>query len=140
MAIEAVGVWFYAVETKRYLYLMRSDEKHRGMWSLPGGKQEKNESLLESLMRECREEMGIWPHFLQLTPLERFTTPSNNFTYHTFFAAISSEFVPKLNHEHLGYTWVNRGIIPRPLHPGLKSTLQYREIKTKIKSLERFFD
>lgn len=134
--IQAVGVWFYAVSTQRYLYLMRSDEKHHGMWSLPGGKQELGETLLDSLMRECQEEIGFWPECLQLIPLEKFTTPDNNFTYHTFFAAVVSEFTPMLNSEHIGYSWVVSGVLPRPLHPGLRNTIRYREIKHKIHQLE----
>lgn len=118
---------------------MRSDDKHHGMWSLPGGKQEIGESLLESLMRECTEEMGYWPECLQLTPLEKFTAPNSHFTYHTFFAAVADEFTPTLNCEHIGYAWVDSSVIPRPLHPGLRSTLRYREIKHKIVSLEQSF-
>lgn len=137
--IQAVGVWFYSVSTKRYLYLMRGDDKHRGMWSLPGGKQEDNETLLESLTRECQEEIGMWPECIQLIPLEKFTTNNNFFTYHTFFAAITDEFMINLNNEHIGYSWINAGTIPKPLHPGLFSTLGHTEIKHKIKKLEKYF-
>lgn len=137
--IEAVGAWFYAVDTRRYLYLMRSNEKHRGTWSLPGGKQEKGETLLESLIRECREEMNHWPECLQLTPLEKFTATNNCFTYHTFFAAVQSEFCPVLNDEHIGWAWITSGVLPKPLHPGLYSTLQHTEIKQKIRKLEKCF-
>lgn len=136
--IEAVGAWFYAVDTKRYLYLMRNNEKHRGMWSLPGGKQEHNETLLESLIRECREEMAYWPECLQLTPLEKFTANNKHFTYHTFFAAIPHEFVPTLNNEHTGWAWIGRGNLPSPLHPGLRSTMNHKEIRDKIQVLESF--
>ena len=137
MPIEAVGVWFYAVNTKRYLYLMRSDEKHRGMWSLPGGKCESGEVLLDTLKRECQEEMGVWPECHRLIPLEKFTSPNNRFIYHTFFATISEEFVPTLNSEHIGWAWINSGQLPRPLHPGFGSMMRYREIKNKISLLER---
>ena len=109
------------------------------MWSLPGGKQEDGESLFESLTRECQEEIGFWPVCLQLTPLEKFTTPSSHFTYHTFFAAVVSEFIPRLNREHIGYAWVDSGILPKPLHPGLRSTVRYKEIRHKLSKLESSF-
>lgn len=118
---------------------MRNDEKHRGMWSLPGGKQEVGETLLDSLTRECSEEIGRWPECIQLIPLEKFTTSDDFFTYHTFFAAVSEEFTPQLNEEHIGYAWVTSGVLPKPLHPGLRNTVKYREIKHKILKLETTF-
>jgi ADP-ribose pyrophosphatase YjhB (NUDIX family) len=36
-SVSAVGVWFYAIDTGRYLYLMRDDSKHPDTWGLPGG-------------------------------------------------------------------------------------------------------
>ena len=47
----AVGVWFYAQDTQRYLYLMRNDSKYPNTWGLPGGKCEAGETLLETIER-----------------------------------------------------------------------------------------
>lgn len=137
--IEAVGAWFYAVNTKRYLYLIRNNDKHHGTWSLPGGKQESGETLLESLIRECREEMNHWPECLLLTPLEQFTASRGRFVYHMFFAAVAHEFIPELNEEHFGWAWIKSGEYPRPLHPGLWSTFKHREVREKIQILESSF-
>jgi len=52
--INAVGVWFYAVNTQRYLYLLRNDIKNPGSWGLPGGKVESNETLMDGIVRECQ--------------------------------------------------------------------------------------
>ena len=52
---SAVGVWFYSVDTQRYLYLMRNDPKHPGAWGLPGGKIESGETLRDAMIRECHE-------------------------------------------------------------------------------------
>ena len=134
--IQAVGAWFYCVNTRRYLFLMRSDFKFRGKWSLPGGKIEMDETLLDSLKRECYEEMGFWPDCNQIIPLERFTSENKRFIYNTFFIPVEEEFVPKLNSEHIGWAWVASGSWPKPLHPGLWSTMSFREIQSKIKSLE----
>ena len=101
--VTAVGVWFYAVTTKRYLYLLRNDKKYAGTWGLPGGKVEKNETLLEALVRECHEELSCWPEPIKLAPIEQFVSDDQRFIYHTFLSVIGQEFVPVLNHEHVGY-------------------------------------
>ena len=96
--VNAVGVWFYAVDTGRYLYLMRNDVKHPGAWGLPGGRIESGETLLQAIKRECTEELGAMPDYLRLIPLEKFTTVDGVFAYHTFFCNVVKEFVPVLNH------------------------------------------
>lgn len=134
--VKAVGVWFYSSTTNRYLYLLRNDHKHPGSWGLPGGKIESNESLLAGLERECQEEMGMMPNFTQLVPIEKFTNIDSTFEYHTFWCRLESEFVPVLNHEHIGYAWVESGSWPRPLHPGLWNTVNIDAVQQKIAQVE----
>lgn len=134
--VKAVGVWFYSSTTNRYLYLLRNDHKHPGSWGLPGGKIESNESLLAGLERECHEEMGMMPAFTQLVPIEKFTNADSTFEYHTFWCRLESEFVPVLNHEHIGYAWVESGSWPRPLHPGLWNTVNIDAVQQKIAQVE----
>ena len=135
--MNAVGVWFYAVDTQRYLYLMRHDVKHPGSWGLPGGKCETGESLLESIQRECREEIGSWPDVIQLIPLEQFTSQDGAFCYHTFFCPVPQEFRPVLNSEHLGYAWIDSVTWPRPMHPGLWNTVNFSVVKHKIEVIRQ---
>jgi 8-oxo-dGTP pyrophosphatase MutT (NUDIX family) len=137
--ITALGVWFFTAKTNRYLYLLRNDEKHPQSWGLPGGKVDENETLLETIERECTEEMGFMPKYTKMVPIEHFTSPNNQFCYHTFFCLIDDEFIPKLNHEHTGYSWIDRGIIPKPLHPGLWATLNVDDIYGKIKTIETLY-
>jgi 8-oxo-dGTP pyrophosphatase MutT (NUDIX family) len=131
-SVNAVGVWFYCVDTDRYLYLMRHDRRNPGTWGLPGGKVESGESLLATMARECQEELGFMPEFNHLVPLEKFTSPDGNFSYHTFFASVEHEFVPVLNEEHVGYAWINSGSWPRPMHPGLWNTVNFDVVREKI--------
>jgi ADP-ribose pyrophosphatase YjhB (NUDIX family) len=137
--VKAVGVLFYSIKTDRHLFLMRNDNKYRGCWGLPGGKIEKGELLLEAIERECIEEMGIMPDYLKLVPIEKFTSAGNHFCFHTFYCIINDEFVPELNHEHIGYAWVNSGVVPKPLHPGFWATLKLDDILTRIQTIKELY-
>lgn len=136
-AIKAVGVWFLALGTGRYLYLLRNDSKHPGTWGLPGGKIENNETLLGGMERECVEELGSFPEYKQMMPLEKFTSADGVFEYYTWVCVVESEFIPVLNDEHLGYAWLDRGHWPKPMHPGLWSTVNLESIKHKISTIEQ---
>jgi len=135
--INAVGIWFYSIDTQRYLYLMRNDPKHPNHWGLPGGKVEEGETLIDSIIRECTEELGSMPEYLRLAPLEKFTTADLGFSYHTFFCSVPTEFIPKLNDEHTGWSWIASGTWPKPMHPGLWSTVNFEAVKYKIKTMEQ---
>lgn len=135
--VNAVGVWFYAIDTGRYLYLMRNDPKHPDTWGLPGGRMELNETIIQTIQRECEEELGIMPNYLRLVPLEKFTSADSKFSYHTFFCSVQQEFVPVLNREHQGYAWIVSGTWPKPMHPGLWSTVNFDAVQNKILAVEK---
>lgn len=91
----SAGIFFYCNSTKRFLYLLRNDKNYT--WSIPGGKIERDEALLEGLRRECVEEMQF-SAITKLIPIQKFV--NGTFTYHTFFCAVENEFIPVLNNEH----------------------------------------
>lgn len=128
---NSVGILFCALNTNRHLFLLRNDKKIN-TWGLPGGKVERGESLKEALQRECIEEIQFWNNGLKLFPIEQFTSEDKRFIYHTFYSFVDNEFIPILNHEHLGYCWIDSNIYPRPLHRGLFNTLNYKIIQQKI--------
>lgn len=136
-SVSAVGIWFYAVDTGRYLYLMRNDPKHPANWGLPGGRIESGETLMQAMIRECTEELGAMPQYVRLIPLEKFTTADAGFAYHTFFCSVATEFAPVLNDEHIGWAWINSGTWPRPMHPGLWSTINFEAVQNKILAVEQ---
>jgi 8-oxo-dGTP pyrophosphatase MutT (NUDIX family) len=134
--VENVGTFTYCTSTHRYLFLLRNQGKFANTWGLVGGRIEKNESLIESLLREILEEMGGIIKDPKLIPIEKFTSDNGRFTYHTFITPVENEFVPILNNEHRGYCWVNLEDHPRPLHPGVWRTINYTAIISKIKTVE----
>lgn len=134
--VRAVGVWFRSANTSRCLYLLRNDPKHPGAWGLPGGKIESGETLLGGMERECTEELGFFPVYHRLMPLEKFTSADGQFEYNTWICLVRDEFVPILNHEHLGYAWITAGVWPRPMHPGLWNTVNIEAIQKKIETVE----
>ena len=137
--MKAVGVWFRSKSTGRYLYLIRNDNKNPGAWGLPGGKIETGETLLGGMERECTEELGSFPVYERLIPLEKFTSADGAFEYHTWVCVVASEFTPVLNHEHLGWAWIDAGTWPRPMHPGLWNTINIDAVQQKIMLVEQDF-
>lgn len=131
----SAGVFFYAKRTDRFLYLLRTDSKNPVNWGIPGGKIEDDETLLAGVIRECEEEIGSFPVNSKLIPIQKFV--NHNFVYHTFFSEVESEFTPQLNDEHCGYAWVGEGQYPKPLHPGLFSTVNMDIVQEKLMSLTK---
>jgi len=135
-ALIAVGVWFYSIATQRYLYLLRNDARHPDSWGLPGGKIEAGETLIDAMTRECVEELGSMPEYLRLVPIEKFTSADSGFVYHTFFCSVADEFSVVLNDEHIGWAWIASGTWPRPMHPGLWSTVNFDAVRNKMITIE----
>lgn len=133
MKNNSAGVFFYAANTNRFLYLLRNDPKNIGNWGIPGGKIEEGETLLEGVKRECIEELNFFPTNAKLIPIQKFV--NKTFTYHTFFCKVSKEFVPTLNEEHCGYSWIDTEHYPKPLHPGLFNTVNFDVVQNKLKEL-----
>ena len=129
------GALFYAINTKRFLLLQRTDFKTRGMWGLVGGRARYTESAFEGLKREIVEEVGKTSTFKKIIPLEMFTSNDQKFYFNTFVIAIENEFIPKLNKEHSGYCWCNFECWPKNLHAGLRNTLNNKAIKGKLQTI-----
>ena len=129
------GALFYAISTKRFLLLQRTDFKTRGMWGLVGGRARYTESAFEGLKREIVEEVGETSTFKKIIPLEMFTSNDQKFYFNTFVIAIENEFIPILNKEHSGYAWCNFEYWPKNLHAGLRNTLNNKAIKGKLQTI-----
>ena len=73
----SAGVFFYAKNTQRFLYLLRTDNKNPGNWGIPGGKIENGETLLVGIERECIEEIRYFPKNAKLVPIQKFVNNKN---------------------------------------------------------------
>ena len=129
------GALFYAINTKRFLLLQRTDFKTRGMWGLVGGRARYTESAFEGLKSEIVEEVGKTSTFKKIIPLEMFTSNDQKFYFNTFVIAIENEFIPILNKEHSGYCWTAFECWPKNLHAGLRNTLNNKAIKGKLQTI-----
>lgn len=133
---EGVGTLVYARSTNRYLFLLRNKSKTAGHWGIVGGKIDAGETVIQALVREIQEEIGVDFTKKKFIPLETFTADDGKFAYYTFVVNCEHEFVPILNDEHRGYCWVGINDYPKPLHPGLWRSFNFDIIKRKIKTLE----
>ena len=133
--IVCSGALFYSLESKRFLLLHRTQSKQKNVWGLVGGTNGKNESPWPALQREIQEEIGSAPDIKKTIPLETFVSTDSKFQFHTYLCVIENEFIPKLNDEHDGYAWVSFGKWPKPLHLGLRNTLQNKTNQTKLKTV-----
>ena len=130
------GALFYTLDTNRFLFLHRAQGKRKDVWGLVGGTNEGIETPWEGLKREITEELWFLPEIRKILPLESFISSDSKFFFHTYLCVVKEEFVPKLNKEHNGYAWCSFTKWPKPLHHGLRNTLQS---KINLNKLETVF-
>lgn len=137
--IVCSGALFYALDTKRFLFIHRTQGRHKNLWGLVGGTNEGSETPWQGLQREIQEEIGT-VDIVKTMPLESFVSNDDHFQFHTYLTLVSHEFIPVLNHEHNGYAWVSFGKWPKPLHQGLRNTLQNKTIQNKLQTVLKVID
>lgn len=135
-SVVCSGGLFLAKDTKRFLFLLRTQGKTAGTWGLVGGKKEPTDQTpYDTLIREINEEVGKTPTIKKVIPLELFTSNDQLFQYNTYVLLVDKEFLPELNQEHSGFAWCELGSWPKPLHRGVRISLNNRIIKTKLEIL-----
>jgi|TARA_B100000959_G_scaffold38384_1_gene37293 hypothetical protein len=132
--IIGCGALFYTLDTQRFLLLHRTQSKQNHVWGLVGGTTTTDSNAWEGLKREIKEEIGD-QKIVKTIPMETFISNDENFLYHTYLCLVKNEFIPKLNNEHDGYSWVSFGRWPKPLHQGLRKTLQNKTNQTKLETV-----
>lgn len=139
--IVCSGGLFLARDTKRFLFLLRTQGKTAGTWGFVGGKKEPSDTTpFETLKREIEEEIGKVEQIKKTVPLELFKSSDDHFQYNTYVVIVEKEFQPQLNNEHSGYAWVTFENWPKPLHQAVKNSLNNRVIKAKLELLLELLD
>jgi 8-oxo-dGTP pyrophosphatase MutT (NUDIX family) len=127
------GGLFLSADTKRFLFLQRTQLKTEGLWGFVGGKKEPTDiTPFSTLEREIGEEIGKINEIRKIIPLEFFESSDQKFQYNTYVLLIDKEFVPSLNNEHSGYAWCSFNQWPKPLHQAVKNSLNNKVIKAKL--------
>lgn len=85
-----VLILLYPRGERLHIVLTRRTEtvrSHKGQISLPGGKREGSESLIETALRETYEEVGVSPEGTEVIgQLSELYTPPSNYCIHPFIA------------------------------------------------------
>ena len=106
---EVVGC-FLEYEGK-FLALHRQNHKPEGdKWCLPSGKIDAEESRIEAMLREIREEtqLKLKEKDLQYNRTLYVRYPTHDFTHHIFQSKISNPRIIRINQkEHKGYAWIS---------------------------------
>lgn len=137
--IKAAGAIFLSKKTKRVLLNFRSKHVSKGAtFGFWGGKLEHNESTLDGLTREIKEECGYLPDYKNIYPLDVYISKDTEFQYFSFLIVVDKEFIPKLNNESDGYLWCNLASFPRQLHVGAKVILENQSFVSNILRISEY--
>lgn len=109
--------------------IKRTNKPFKNQWSLPGGKFEENETLIESAKREIKEELGFTPNKLNLLTFFEFQEPCRAiiFAYQTQY---NGNIISNLK-EVYSYAWVNMENIDsfEPFPPNRRTVIEYLKEK-----------
>jgi len=104
-----VAVKAFIVRDKKLLLLKRAEEdvQSPGMWEIPGGRLELGEDPILGLIREIREETGLYVRpSVPLTVRHFVRSDGQTVTMIVFFCGVSGGDTTKLSEEHSVFEWV----------------------------------
>lgn len=130
--ITASGIFFVTPDGLALFLKRGNGGDHPGEWCFPGGKQEENETIEETAIRETFEEAGVAPPEAELRfhtrgiaraesplpPEGAGDAPSEDVDFTTFLCRVESPFPVEICEESTGFAWASIHAPPEPLHPG----------------------
>ncbi len=134
MLYKAAGCLIYSVSTERFCLQLRKNKKaNTNSWGTWGGQLEQNEKPMDGMLREIQEELS---RDIQISKIIHLNTYRNkDFSYTNYIMLVRNEFIPTLNSESDGYSWVNIHSIPTGLHHGTKRLFETAKIRKKIEKI-----
>lgn len=109
--IKTKGVSTTVVQNNQILLLCRKSKRFNGLWMPVGGKREQDETAIQTVLREIKEEIGVSAQDIQsLYNTDRcYTTYSAKddtlYVYPTFFIILKGNINININEEHSEYKW-----------------------------------
>ncbi|MGH2732251.1 MAG: NUDIX hydrolase, partial [Actinomycetota bacterium] len=122
----AVGVGAVAVRDRAILLIERGQPPSKGLWSLPGGRVECGETMVEALRREVEEETGLKIEVGAIAGVVERIYPEEGFHYVIvdYFATVVSGTL-RAGGEVTGARWAPLEEMGQlPLVPGLLEALE----------------
>jgi 8-oxo-dGTP pyrophosphatase MutT (NUDIX family) len=130
----AAGILFRS-PNGRVLFCRRTDGEG---WAFPGGVKKDHETIEQCAIREVWEETGYRSGHVGKLLCRRVR---NGVDFTTFVYDCDDEFIPKFNHEHDAFVWVNPDhATTLNLHPGVLISLRKLKGMTELEVAEAIRD
>jgi len=110
---------------KKILLIKRANKPFKDQWGLPGGKLDRNESLVESVRREIQEELGFLPLEIKLLKSFKFTEPDCAIV-HMYYTQYNGIIIPNKK-EIADYKWSDLENVGsfEPFPPNHRTVINY---------------
>lgn len=109
VAVDVIIVRVNYDGSREMLLIERGNEPFKGLWALPGGFLEENETLAEGAARELKEETGVEVSGDHLTQLEAYSQvdrdPRTRVISVIYFALLESNVVVKAGDDAANAEW-----------------------------------